>query len=458
MEVLVNGTMREISPIFDSTGKNITETFLKEAATERAVRDFSSDLLKTRYKDFNIYVAERKLPLLFFGGKTENIKDGITYNNDTNQIEMSENSFKWWERYSQKYNEVSALENKIFPHFQKAIDKKIEEMQNVPISCDYTSDDKQTDIYLYRMSYYSNPISEYSYLNCSIIEAPGEELDDFILEKGDVNSIVNTKSNWLRMYAENHKIDISDINQVSRLNRTMLLNMEAKEKDEQIAVNIAEKPNNFEQQDVNLFIDKVYEYTTMVGMDYTKEFLKEQIGKDLSGEHFGRYNGFFIYEHLSSLCTSAILFKKDPQITMSAKNMLSEAESLISKYMDKDAVKTYKEIEALYINDMDDKHKETYASAKDVKIDYFYFTKEKAEQKIKDYESIFLTNIKLKYAVNKLREVINRTNAIFRENPSLSKAFEQAKAKFMQKHNSEKQEHFIDKPIQKNKPNKHSKK
>ncbi len=502
MKVLVNGTPKEISPIFDNTGCDITEKFLKEAATEGKVRDFSSEFFKDTNKDLDIYVVNRNLPILpttdhpylvntvgnitaitLNEEKTVNMAHCIKYKDEKKQIEMTAVAVKWWEQYTQKYNEVSALENRIFPHMQNTVNKNIDFFKNL--------EEKSGEPFLY---YYErsdvlegreNPIFKYTQI------AYDEKMGDFRpeYEIGDLHIAANEKGDWLRKYAETHKIDISDINQVTRLDWQMLSNMEPKEKDEQIVETIVENPKettteqaymqlkadntklknifnleknignvNLEQQDIKQFIDKLYEYTTMVGMDYTKEFLKEQIGKDLSGEHLGRYNGFFIYEHLSSLCTSAILFKKDPQITMSAKNLLSEAESLISKYMDKDAVKTYKEIEALYINDMDDKHKETYASAKDVKIDYFYFTKEKAEQKIKDYESIFLTNIKLKYAVNKLREVINRTNAIFKENPSLSKAFEQAKVKFMQKHNSEKQEHPIDKPIQKNKPNKHSKK
>ena len=260
MEVLVNGTPKEISPIFDSTDKDITEKFLKEAAANGEVRAFSSDLLKNIYKDFNIYVTERKLPPLFIGGDIENIKHSITYNNDTNQIEMSENSLKWWEQYATKHNEVSALERQVLPYMQNIVDNQIEHLWSLP-ECD---DEQLVPHYL--ISEY-NPLFAYS-----------NYPQDF--EAMNLNEAVNLKSDFLREYAQKHGIDITGIDKTPDLSEHLQINNDLQNVQKTEAT-ITEQKEKTIQTDMEVLVDgtskKISPIFDNQGRDITGEFLKETI-------------------------------------------------------------------------------------------------------------------------------------------------------------------------------------
>lgn len=365
MEILVNGTPKEISPIFDNTGCDITEKFLKEAAAEGKVRDFSSEFFKKEEtnKDLDIYVVNRNLPILpttdhpelvntvgtittitLNEEKMVNMAHCIMYNDEKNRIEMTAAAVKWWEQYAPKYNEVSALENRIFPHMQNTVYKNIdffkdlEKKSGEPFLYYY----ERSDIFEGR----ENPIFEYTQI------AFDERMGDFRpeYEIGDLHIAANEKGDWLRRYAETHKIDISDINQVPRLDWEMLSNMEPKEKDEQIAEAIVEKK----------------EPTTV----------QAQNEKTLQTDN----------------AASPESIQKEILINLEDENMQLKSE-----------------------------------------------------------------NTQLKNTVKKLKSTIDKINAVFRENPPLIEAFRQAKAEFMQKRNSQKQEHPIDKSKQENKPKKHNK-
>lgn len=204
MEVLVNGTPREISPIFDNTGRDITSGFLKETINKvkafyRAYAESEFDIAAAYHFEKNSASMSAHLPPC-------EVENDITYNSESDRFNMSEQAFKWWEEYAPKHNEVSALEKQVLPYMQNIVDNQIKYLRSFP-NCEEDQ----------LLEYYS--ISEYNPLF-----AYSEHLSN--LGVINLNDAANVKSDFLREYAQKHEIDISSIDKVPDLNKRLQLSTE----------------------------------------------------------------------------------------------------------------------------------------------------------------------------------------------------------------------------------------
>lgn len=115
---LVNGELKELPAVIDSQGKDITLDFLKETVNtvakyhnQRQNEDKDPVWQFTEYEDLPSTSLISRLPPF-------EVEDEIRFNADSNQIEMSQAAFDWFEQYAPKHNDVSALEGQLLKHMR----------------------------------------------------------------------------------------------------------------------------------------------------------------------------------------------------------------------------------------------------------------------------------------------------------------------------------------------------
>lgn len=115
---LVNGELKELPAVFDSQGKDITFDFLKETVNtvtkyhnQRQDEDKDPVWQFAEYEDLPSTSLISRLPPF-------EVEDEIRFNADSNQIEMSQAAFDWFEQYAPKHNDVSALEGQLLKHMR----------------------------------------------------------------------------------------------------------------------------------------------------------------------------------------------------------------------------------------------------------------------------------------------------------------------------------------------------
>lgn len=115
---LVNGELKELPAVIDSQDKDITLDFLKETVNtvakynnQRQNEDKDPVWQFTEYEDLPSTSLISRLPPF-------EVEDEIRFNADSNQIEMSQAAFDWFEQYAPKHNDVSALEGQLLKHMR----------------------------------------------------------------------------------------------------------------------------------------------------------------------------------------------------------------------------------------------------------------------------------------------------------------------------------------------------
>lgn len=98
--VMVDGEIKELPVILDSQGKNETLTFLRDIVDAVEIWEGIVPMESTE-----------KLPPL-------EVRDEIKFNKDTDQIEMTQAAFEWFEQYTVKHNGVSELESQLLAHIR----------------------------------------------------------------------------------------------------------------------------------------------------------------------------------------------------------------------------------------------------------------------------------------------------------------------------------------------------
>lgn len=177
ISALVNGELKELPVIFDSKGTDITADFLRKTIDcvsqyhARREEEYNDDMSYWEYEDLPSTNMIADLP-------PAEVEDEIKFDSSTNRFEMSADAFDWLEQYAPKHNEVSALESKLLPYI-----------------CDYPDE-----------QYYDS--DDYHYSHCTDYRAS---------DTVNLNGAVNTKSEWLRRYADEKGIDVGDVEKIPDL-------------------------------------------------------------------------------------------------------------------------------------------------------------------------------------------------------------------------------------------------
>lgn len=116
---LVNGELKELPVIFDRQGADVTSDFLKETVNnvsayyEQRQKEDQDPALQDGYEVEDLPSSDL-LPRL----PPFEVEKEISINPATNQLEMSQAAFEWFEQYVPKHNKMCELENQLLSHIQ----------------------------------------------------------------------------------------------------------------------------------------------------------------------------------------------------------------------------------------------------------------------------------------------------------------------------------------------------